>query len=91
MVKLLKQKYFNEKFVKIYNADILKFNIEKLNVKFNYYGNLPYNISSQILVKIIKFRKMAKFSDLIFMFQKELVKNIIKVPIIKLRKTFYFN
>ena len=36
-------------------------------------GNLPYNISSQILVKIMKFKKWPpKFADLIFMFQKEL-------------------
>ena len=79
LVKLLKQKYFNEKFVKIYNADILKFNIEKIECKNSIIiGNLPYNISSQILVKIIKFRKWPpKFSDLIFMFQKELGEKIL--------------
>ena len=79
LVKLLKQKYFNEKFVKIYNADILKFNIEKIERKNSIIiGNLPYNISSQILVKIIKFRKWPpKFSDLIFMFQKELGEKIL--------------
>ena len=34
-------------------------------------GNLPYNISSQILVKIIKFKKWPpKFNDIVFMFQK---------------------
>ena len=41
-------------------------------------GNLPYNISSQILVKIIKFKKWPpNFFDLIFMFQKELGEKII--------------
>ncbi len=79
LVKLLKQKYFNKKFVEIYNADILKFNIEKIECKNSIIiGNLPYNISSQILVKIIKFRKWPpKFSDLIFMFQKELGEKIL--------------
>ena len=70
----LKLKYFKNKIIKIYNADILKFDIEKI-VKKNsaIFGNLPYNISSQILVKILKFSKWPpKFNDLILMFQKEL-------------------
>ena len=41
------------------------------------FGNLPYNISSQILVKFIKFKKWPPiFSELIFMFQKELAEKI---------------
>ena len=41
-------------------------------------GNLPYNISSQILIKILKYKKIkTKFEDLIFMFQKELGEKII--------------
>ena len=41
-------------------------------------GNLPYNISSQILVKILKFSKwFPNFSDLILMFQKELGEKVI--------------
>ena len=52
----LKEKYSNNKNVKIYNKDILKFNIEKIdNINTAIFGNLPYNISSQILVKILKF------------------------------------
>ena len=42
------------------------------------FGNLPYNISSQILIKILKFKKWPpKSNDLIFMFQKELGEKII--------------
>ena len=38
--------------LKFSNADILKFNIEKIERKNSIIiGNLPYNISSQILVK----------------------------------------
>ena len=41
-------------------------------------GNLPYNISSQILVKFLKFRIwLPNFTDLVFMFQKELGEKII--------------
>ena len=39
---------------------------------------MPYNISSQILIKILKFKKWPpKFTDLIFMFQKELAEKIL--------------
>ena len=42
------------------------------------FGNLPYNISSQILVKILKFSKWPpKFKNLVLMFQKELGDKII--------------
>ena len=75
----LKFKYLNNKKIKIYNKDILKFNIEdKLKKNTIIFGNLPYNISSQILVKIIKFKKWPpKFSRIIFMFQKEMADRII--------------
>ena len=75
----LKEKY-DKNLVKIYNNDILKFDIEKITNSKNsiIFGNLPYNISSQILVKILKFKKWPpQFSDAIFMFQKELGQKII--------------
>ena len=58
----------------IFNDDILNIDLEK-KIKANtiIFGNLPYNISSQILVKLIKFNKWPPFyTDLILMFQKEL-------------------
>ena len=75
----LKDKYSENKSVKILNNDILKFELEKIIKKETIiFGNLPYNISSQILVKILKLdRKKSKYSDLIFMFQKELGEKII--------------
>ena len=65
--------------LKIFNEDILKFNLEK-NIKKNsiIIGNLPYNISSQILVKLIKFKKwLPKYKKLILMFQKEVADKIL--------------
>tara|TARA_X000000950_G_scaffold281867_1_gene379478 strand:- start:65 stop:847 length:783 start_codon:yes stop_codon:yes gene_type:complete len=75
----LKNNYFKTKLVKVYNIDVLKLNLELL-VKKNsiIIGNLPYNISSQILVKVLRFKKWPPlFKDLIFMFQKELGEKII--------------
>ncbi len=72
-------KYKKNKLIKIFNSDILMFNIEK-NIKKDtiVIGNLPYNISSQILVKFIKFKNWPpKYSTLVLMFQKEMAERII--------------
>ena len=75
----LELKYKKNKKIKIYNEDILKFDLEeKIKKNTIIFGNLPYNISSQILVKIIRFKKWPpKYSALIFMFQKEMADRII--------------
>ena len=75
----LKIKYKKFKQVKIYNDDILKFNLEeKLQKDTIIFGNLPYNISSQILTKIIRIKtNPARFLYLVFMFQKEMAARII--------------
>jgi len=75
----LKLKYINNTKIKIYNDDILNFDFEnKIKRGTIIFGNLPYNISSQILVNIIKFKKWPpNYSKLILMFQKELAERII--------------
>ena len=75
----LTQKYINDKKITVINDDILKFNLEKiLQKKLIIFGNLPYNISSQILIKILKFKLWPpNYNSLIFMFQKELGEKII--------------
>tara|TARA_Y100000591_G_scaffold32372_1_gene24103 strand:- start:219 stop:1001 length:783 start_codon:yes stop_codon:yes gene_type:complete len=74
LYKKLVENYFNLKQIKVYNDDILKFDLEKkIKKKSIIFGNLPYNISSQILVKIVKFKDWPpSYTDLILMFQKEL-------------------
>jgi len=79
LAKKLELKFIKIKKIKVYNSDILKFDLENINKKNSVImGNLPYNISSQILVKILKFTKWPpNFNDLILMFQKELGEKII--------------
>ena len=79
LFNLLINKYSKFKNIKVVNADILKFDLEKkMKSSSVILGNLPYNISSQILVKLIKFETWPpKFSNLILMFQKELGEKII--------------
>ena len=76
--KLILQ-FSKNKIVKIYNEDVLKFDFErKLRKNTIILGNLPYNISSQILVKLIKLtKKPLKYMGLIFMFQKEMADRIV--------------
>ena len=77
--KELENKYLKNKLFNNINADILKHDLEKsCNKDTIIIGNLPYNVSSQILVKILKFKTWPpNFSDIIFMFQKELGQKII--------------
>ena len=75
----LKIKYKNQKLISYHNEDILKIDIQKIvNNNSIIFGNLPYNISSQILVKLIKFQKWPPlYTDLILMFQKEVAEKIV--------------
>ena len=79
LIDLLENKFSNQKKVKLFNEDILKFQLEKaIKTDSIIIGNLPYNISSQILVKLIKFKKwLPKYKKLILMFQKEVADKIL--------------
>ena len=73
----------NEKFNKqitLFNDDILKFNEQLLSKnKITVFGNLPYNISTEILCKWILnlTSEFCWFNELILMFQKEVADRII--------------
>ena len=71
----LKNKFFDK--IKVINKDILKFFDYKIFSKNTIViGNLPYNISSQILVKFILDNNF-NYKALIFMFQKEMADRIL--------------
>ena len=75
----LKNEFKFIKKLKIYNEDILKFQLEdKIKIDSIIIGNLPYNISSQILAKLIKFKVwLPKYKKLVLMFQKEVADKIL--------------
>jgi len=77
LVDFLKKKFNNK--IDIINEDMLKFSYEKnLNKRIIVFGNLPYNISTQILTKWIKIKKLENFyKKFILMFQKEVADRII--------------
>ena len=71
------KKYKNK--IKIFNNDILNFKENKISKKkIIIFGNLPYNISTQILVKWITCEESFKtYKKLILMFQKDVAERII--------------
>ncbi len=60
---------FNTNKIKIINADALFFDFSKLK-NFSLIANLPYNISSKFILKIVRLNK--NFNDLVCMIQSEL-------------------
>ena len=65
--------------VQIINQDILKIDEKKIsNNSLIVFGNLPYNISTEIICNwIIKLEKNFWFTELILMFQKEVADRIV--------------
>ena len=74
---LLREKFENEAI--IINNDILKIDENKISdQKLTVFGNLPYNVSTEILSKwIINVGKTFWFESLVLMFQKEVADRII--------------
>ena len=68
--------------VTLINKNILDVDIDQLareeNCKLVVFGNLPYNISSQVLIQLIKARTAVRHC--VLMFQKELARRIMSPP-----------
>ncbi len=75
--EFLKKKFNNR--IEIVNDDILNYNQEiYYNKRIIIFGNLPYNISTQILTSWIKINNLNSFCKrLILMFQKEVADRIL--------------
>ena len=74
LILILKEKFRNYNFINIINKDVLKYEI-----KNNYdliISNLPYNISSQVLVKLSTMDLAPK--EMILMFQKEFATKLLE-------------
>jgi 16S rRNA (adenine1518-N6/adenine1519-N6)-dimethyltransferase len=74
---LLEDKFTNE--ITIINDDVLKISEDKISSeKLTVFGNLPYNISTEILSKwITNLDEKIWFESLVLMFQKEVAERII--------------
>jgi len=74
---LLKEKFTNQ--IEIINDDVLKIAEDKISdQRLIVFGNLPYNISTEILSKwIVNIGKIFWFESLVLMFQKEVAERIV--------------
>jgi 16S rRNA (adenine1518-N6/adenine1519-N6)-dimethyltransferase len=74
---LLESKFTNE--ITIINDDVLKISEDKISSeKLTVFGNLPYNISTEIISKwIVNIDKNFWFENLVLMFQKEVAERIV--------------
>lgn len=64
--------------ITIHNSDVLKFAFEGLGERIRVVGNLPYNISSPILFKLLE--NTPQIIDMHFMLQKEVVERMVAQP-----------
>ena len=79
LIPFLKHQYDNTKKIHIINADILKYDLSKLmKSQFRIIGNLPYNISTEIIFRVITMAP--KIKDIHFMLQKEVIERIVSTP-----------
>tara|TARA_B100001057_G_scaffold53564_1_gene47558 strand:+ start:81 stop:818 length:738 start_codon:yes stop_codon:yes gene_type:complete len=74
LINYLKEKYLGEEYIEIINANILDM---RLDNKYELIiSNLPYNISSQVLVKLALLKNSA--NQLVLMFQKEFAQRLLE-------------
>ena len=57
------------------NKDILQYEMEDLDINYRVVGNLPYNISTQIMLKLIN--SYENIQDMHFLVQKEVAQKIV--------------
>jgi 16S rRNA (adenine1518-N6/adenine1519-N6)-dimethyltransferase len=81
LVRLLKDKFKDNKNLTIHSADALKFDFSALvkqDEKLRVIGNLPYNISTPLLFHLLE--NASCIADMQFMLQKEVVDRICAAP-----------
>lgn len=72
------QGFYPQKKITIHNSDVLKFDFATIGERIRVVGNLPYNISSPILFKLLE--NTAQIIDMQFMLQKEVVERMVAEP-----------
>ncbi|WP_343190394.1 16S rRNA (adenine(1518)-N(6)/adenine(1519)-N(6))-dimethyltransferase RsmA [Buchnera aphidicola (Mollitrichosiphum nigrofasciatum)] len=80
IVEILKKKKFFNKLI-IFKDDILNFNFDKISKDgdlIRVFGNIPYNISTPLLMHLIKFYNIIK--DIYIMLQKEVADRLSACP-----------
>ncbi len=78
LIPILQQKFDHFKNVTIHHKDALKLELDTVNDPYKVVGNLPYNISSPLLISFLY--QSPQIEQMIFMLQKEVVQRICAEP-----------
>jgi 16S rRNA (adenine1518-N6/adenine1519-N6)-dimethyltransferase len=78
LVHTLRARYARTPSVTIHQADALDFDYASLGSDLRIVGNLPYNISTPLLFRLIEYRQQIR--DMHFMLQKEVVDRMAAMP-----------
>jgi 16S rRNA (adenine1518-N6/adenine1519-N6)-dimethyltransferase len=74
----LRVRYADEANLYIHEADALRFDFSSLGDSLRIVGNLPYNISTPLLFRLLEYRE--RILDMHFMLQKEVVDRMAATP-----------
>ena len=78
LVAQLRQRFASSRHVHVHEADALRFDFAQLGEDLRVVGNLPYNISTPLLFRLIEFQ--GRIADMHFMLQKEVVDRMAATP-----------
>lgn len=78
LVPHLRERFANAGNVSVLEADALRFDFGTLGSSLRIVGNLPYNISTPLLFRLIEFK--GSIRDMHFMLQKEVVDRLAAAP-----------
>lgn len=82
LIPVLHHKFAHFDNVTLHHKDALQLQLDPANAPYKVVGNLPYNISSPLLIKMMY--QSAQVEQMIFMLQKEVVQRICAEPGTKL-------
>ena len=74
----LREQYADSDTVTVHEGDALRFDFSSLGERIRIVGNLPYNISTPLLFRLLEYRD--RVLDMHFMLQKEVVDRMAATP-----------
>jgi len=78
LIPALEEKFSLYQKIHIHQADALEFNYASIGQKLRLIGNLPYNISTPLMFRLIQYKN--NIHDLHFMLQKEVADRLAALP-----------